>query len=214
MKKQNYTEERMLTETMDKVKVIATYELDRYEPRILGSCDYACESAVEDIKESCKIWTSPRRDYSMLTNVELDQDEILTGTTLAEDLDNYQNYLDTTFGEGEYEAFVLGAYIHSGTAFSVNKCGNHVCRFDSSQLGFIGLKRNSDDYYSAKNPDHVADVLTAAWNGEFSEYQVIDNLTNDVIDSIVTADYHEAQTWCSEAEDKYHVSFDNVDPIY
>ena len=75
--------------------------------------------------------------------------------------------------------------------------------------------------YSAEHPDKVADMLTAAWEGEFNEYQVIDNLTDEcALDdngdyvSIVTADYKEAQEWCKKVGEKYGISFDNVTPIY
>ena len=214
MNKQNYNEEHTLDTATNKVKVTITYELDRYDPQIYGGCQEICEETVKEIQEVSKIWTSQKGDYAGLTNVKLDPDEVFTGKTLTEDLEKYQQYLDKTFGKDEYEAFVLGAYIHSGTSFSVNKSGNHVCRWDSSQLGFIGLKKNVEDIYSAKHPDKVAEMLTAAWEGEFLEYQVVDNLTNDVVDSIVTADYKEAQDWCAKAEEKYHVSFDGINPVY
>lgn len=56
----------------------------------------------------------------------------------------------------EYEAFVLGAYIHSETSFSISKTGDHRCRFDSCNLGFIGVPKGT-------NPDKIAEELTAAW---------------------------------------------------
>lgn len=214
IKKENYKINRILSEDNNNVTIIETYDLPRYSARVCNDCHYECEAVIEDIREYCKIWIPKRSDYSTLANVELDANEVFTGKCLSEDLVNYQKYLDDTFGKDEYEAFVLGAYIHSGTAFSVNKEGNHVCRFDSSQLGFIGLKKNTEDCYSAEHPDKVADDLTAAWEGEFNEYQVIDNLTNDVIDSIITADYDEAGKWCDKAKEKYNVNFDDVESIY
>ena len=215
MTKENYNEHRLLDEATGRVKVTETYDLPRYRGRILSGCEYECEAVVSDIKEDCKIWTSQRSDYSILTNVELDPNEIFIGNSLSEDLEYYQKYLDRTFGKGEYEAFVLGAYIHSTTSFSVNKCGNHVCRFDSSQLGFIGLRKDkSKAHYSAENPDEVAEQLTAAWNGEYSEYEVIDNLTDDTVDCLVTADYKEYQDWCVKAKEKYNVDFSEINPIY
>ena len=201
------------------VKVTETYDEPRYMPRIWGNCEWECENTINEIKECCKIYV-PKGDYKNLTTFEIDYDE-LTGKTLEEDREIFQKLLDKEFGEGEYEAFVLGAYIHSGTAFSVNKTGNHVCQWDSSQLGCIGLKKNVEDMYSAEHPDKVADMLTAAWEGEFNEYQVIDNLTDEcALDdngdyvSIVTADYKEAQEWCKKVGEKYGISFDNVTPIY
>lgn len=210
MNKTNYNIERTLLG--DKVKVVESYELERYTPRIIGSCQSSCEMVMDDIKESCKIYV-PRGEYKWLSNFEMNYDD-LTGNTLEEDRQIFQNKLDEAFGKDEYEAFVLGAYIHSGTAFSVNKEGNHVCRFDSSQLGFIGLKKNTEDCYSAEHPDKVANDLNAAWNGEFNEYQVIDNLTDDIEDSIITADYDEARKWCDKAKEKYNIDFDNVEPLY
>ena len=102
-------------------------EVDRYTPRIDGLCVWICEDTVDEIKRECKIGV-PRGEYSSLCNFDMDYD-LLTG-----DLETFQNELDEQFGSHKYEAFVLGAYIHSGTSFSVNKCGNRVCRFDSSRL--------------------------------------------------------------------------------
>lgn len=76
---------------------------------------------------------------------------------------------DNEFGEGKYEAFVLGAYIHSGTSFSISKTGDHRCRFDSCNLGFIGVPKSM-------NVDEIAEELTAAWEGEYKGY---DNLLDD-----------------------------------
>jgi len=210
MNKTNYNMERTLLG--DKVKVVESYELDRYTPRIVGNCQAECEMVVSEIKECCKIYV-PKGDYKCLTNFEINYED-LNGASLEEDRQIFQKKLDEAFGKDEYEAFVLGAYIHSGTSFSVNKEGNHVCRFDSSQLGFIGLKKNTEDCYSAEHADKVAEDLTAAWEGEFMEYQVIDNLTDDVETAMVTADYHDATEWCDKAKEKYGVNFDNVEPLY
>ena len=206
------------TENPNKVKVVEMYEVDRYEPRICN-CQEECETTIEEIKECCKIYV-PKGDYRNLTTFEINYDD-LTGQTLQEDLEIFQKKLDEEFGKDAYEAFVLGAYIHSGTAFSVNKTGNHVCRFDSSQLGFIGLRKGIDDYYSAEHPDHVANMLTAAWEGQFNEYFVYDNLTQDMTyddqaepENLVTADYKEARAFCNKMKEKYGVNFDNAQVTY
>lgn len=86
----------------------------------------------------------------------------------------------------KYEAFVLGAYIHS---FSISKTGDHRCRFDSGTLGFIGVPKGT-------NPDEIAEELTAACNGEY------DNLTDD---SICSYDYNELEKWKEEARSKYNI---------
>lgn len=206
------------TENPAKVRVVEIYEVDRYEPRICN-CQEECETTIEEIKECCKIYV-PKGDYRDLTTFEINYDD-LTGKTLEEDREIFQKKLDEEFGKDVYEAFVLGAYIHSGTAFSVNKTGNHVCRFDSSQLGFIGLKKGIDDYYSAEHPDHVADMLTAAWEGQFNEYFVYDNLTEDMTyddqaepEHLVTSSYKEARAFYDKMKEKYGVDFDNAQVIY
>lgn len=204
------TETRTLNETTGKVEIITTRVIDRYTPRIEGRCDWYCDDVVDEIKRVCKIYV-PRGDYTSLSNFDMDYDK-LDGETLSEDLAIFQNELDSQFGKGKYEAFVLGAYIHSGTAFSVNKCGNRVCRWDSSQLGFIGLPVNPDEYYDSEHPDNVADELTHAWNGEYCEYQIYDELNEDIVDSCMSAET--PSEWIESAEKTYHVSFDDVEPMY
>ena len=206
------TETRTLNETTGKVEIITTRTVDRYTPRIDGCCDWICEDTVDEIKRECKIYV-PRGEYSSLSNFDMDYDKL--DGTLAEDLETFQNELDEQFGSHKYEAFVLGAYVHSATAFSVNKCGNRVCRFDSSQLGFIGLpvdSNNGEFYYTADKPDKVADELTNAWNGFYNEYQIYDELEEEVVDSCVSAET--PSEWIESAEKTYHVSFDGVDVSY
>lgn len=172
------------------VHVVEEYDIPRYEVQVRDDCFDECEMIVEEIKDCCKLWVKAR-DYSNLTNVELDEDEVF-------DLAGYQKFLDNKFGEGKYEAFVLGAYIHSGTSFSISKTGDHRCRFDSGTLGFIGVPKGT-------NPDEIADELTAAWNGEYQGYEIYDNLTDDYIDSICDYDYKNLKKWKEEAREKYGV---------
>ena len=155
------------------VHVVEEYDIPRYEMRVRDDCSDECEMAIKDIKTYCKLWVKSR-NYSNLTNVEGDFD----------DLAGFQSAI----GE-EYEAFVLGAYIHSGTSFSISKTGDHRCRFDSGTLGFIGVPKGT-------NPDEIAEELTAAWNGE---YEIYDNLTDDYVDYICDYDYKNLEKWKEEA---------------
>lgn len=161
-----------------KNEIVEEYDIPRYEMRVRDDC----EMAIEDIKYCCKIYVKSR-DYSNLTNVEGDFD----------DLAGFQSAI----GE-EYEAFVLGAYIHSGTSFSISKTGDHRCRFDSGTLGFIGVPKGM-------NPDKIAEELTAACNGEYEGYEIYDNLTDDYVDSICDYDYKNLKKWKEEAREKYGV---------
>ena len=209
MNKTNIRRHKKLNEVFGKVvHVTEEYDLPRYEVRVRDDFTDECEMTVEEIKDCCKLWVKSY-NYSNLTNVELDEDEVFEGKSLAGDLASYQKFLDREFGEGEYEAFALGAYIHSGTSFSISKTGDHRCRFDSGTLGFIGLKKNVDDCYSAKHPEKVADALTAAWNGEYQGYEIYDNLLDDYVDSICDHDYNNLEEWKKSAKLKYDVEFDD-----
>ena len=199
MKKTNFTQNRNQIESNpNSILITETYELPRYTPRIYCA-DWECDFVVDNIKENCQIWT-PCRDYRSLSNFELD-DEELTGS-LSKDLEIFESKV----GEN-YKCFVLGAYIHSGTSFSLTKGGDHRCRFDSSQLGFIAIPKDW-------NEDEVASDLTAAWEGEFMEYQVIDELTGDCVDSITTADLYKDKKYIDEFESKYGVDFSDCEVIY
>ena len=200
--KTNVRRHKKLNEVFGKVvHVVEEYDIPRYEMRVRDNCSDECEMAIEEIKYFCKLWVKSR-NYSNLTNVELDEDEVFEGKSLAGDLVGYQKFLDNKFGEGKYEAFVLGAYIHSGTSFSISKTGDHRCRFDSGTLGFIGVPKGM-------NPDKIAVELTAAWNGEYQCYEIYDNLLDDYVDSICSYDYNELKEWKKSAKLKYDVEFDD-----
>ena len=164
------------------VHVVEEYDIPRYEMRVIDDCSDECEMVVEEIKDCCKIWVKSR-NYSNLTNVEGDFD----------DLAGFQSAI----GE-EYEAFVLGAYIHSGTSFSISKTGDHRCRFDSGTLGFIGVPKGT-------NLAKIAEELTAPWEGEYEGYDIYDNLLDDYVDSICDYDYNSLKKWKEEAREKYGV---------
>ena len=198
MNKTNIRRHKKLNEVFGKVvHVTEEYDLPRYEVRVRDDCSDECEIAIQDIQNHCKIWVKSR-NYSNLTNVELDDDEVFEGKSLAGDLASYQKFLDREFGKGKYEAFALGAYIHSGTSFSISKTGDHRCRFDSGTLGFIGVPKGT-------NLAKIAEELTAAWEGEYEGYEIYDNLTDDYVDSICDYDYENLKKWKEEAREKYGV---------
>lgn len=63
-------------------------------------------------------------------------------------------------------------------------------------------------------------MLTAAWEGQFNEYFVYDNLVGDMTydeqgepENLITADYDTARTFCDKMKEKYGVDFDNTQVI-
>lgn len=213
MEKINFNQKKTV-DAAGRVQVCETYTLPRYSARAFGGCDWVCESTIDDLKSAAIIWVGSR-EFSSLTNIPCPSavDDLLTGD-LQKDLAAFQKFLNREYGRGKYEAFVLGAYVHGSADFSINKSGNRVCRWDSSQVGFIGLPRKKDDFYCADNAANVANELSAAWNGEYVESQVVDNLTDDIVDAITTADYIEEHEWRKQAEEKYGVDFDSVETVY
>ena len=222
MKKENFERTVNETENPNVIRVTESYEIPRYSGKIYGDCDWYCEDIVSGLKNDCKIWTRKGKDFGSLCNIwESDYElyDFLTGN-LEQDLEIFQKKLDRKFGKGKFEAFVLGAYIHSGTSFSINKVGNRVCRWDSSQLGFIGIPKNGDgDYgYKAEDASVIADELTDAWEGGFLNYQVVDEFTGDAVDENIfgTASgcLREENEWKEKTEQKYGIKWDSVDVIY
>lgn len=211
MIKENFEEKRVCEGNV--VHVTQTFDIPRYTGRMYGNCREYCDMTYDLIQDECKIWCGAR-NFSKLSNVEFEP----KGDTLQEDLQAFQKMLDKEFGKGKYEAFVLGAYIHGGTSFSINKCGNHVCRFDSSQLGFIGLinepKETTEHNYISSEADMVAEELTACWEGEFVNCMVIDEETEEVVDEICSYQYNALEKFKVDAKEKYGVDFDEVKIVY
>lgn len=155
----------------------------------------------------CKIWT-PIRDFSNLCT-EKDFEPI--GDSLQDDKKLFQRYLDREYGKGQYKAYVLGAYIHSGVSFSVSDEGDHRCKWDSSQLGFIGLPTKEAEECWLNDPNKVARELTALWEGEYTIYEIKDELTEDYIESLTTYDYKQYLEFREKCKKEYDVDFDKVE---
>jgi hypothetical protein len=192
------TEERKLLENGN-VQQIITKELPRYK----GYENYSqaeCEMVVEDFKENCKIWTTKhsREGFEMLDTKENWEPE---GESLSEDLDSYQKYLDDTYGTGKYEAYTIGAYIHSAVSFAFGKSEDRRCQWDSGTIGFIGIP------VEWKELGKQAQILSDAWNGYISVLEVVDNLTEETVDEIYSTEgWNTIQEWKEDVKEKYGVT--------
>lgn len=191
------TEERKLLENGN-VQQIIIKELPRYE----GYETYSqaeCDFIAEDFKENCKIWTTKhsREGFDMLDTKENWEPD---GNSLQEDLESFQKYLDEEYGKEKYEAYTIGAYIHSAVSFSFLKGLDTRCRWDSGNIGFIGIP------VEYKN-DFKAQTLSDAWNGYISVLEIVDNLTGEVVDEIYsTEDWNTIQKWKENVKQKYGVT--------
>lgn len=183
------------------VEITTTQRVARYVPRIVQMfSSQFYDSLMEEFHQNHPM-TVFHRDYSNLTSFEfgdMDNDETYT-------LEDYQKALDEAYGEGEYEAFVLGAYIHSSTSFSITKTGDNRCKWDSSNLGFIGIPKSEID-----KTRKLASELTDIWEGNFYDYIVYDNLEQAIADNVVTNSSHDNES-VKALEQQFNVDFSNVD---
>ena len=192
------------------VEITTVTEVPRYSGRAFAEDQAFYDTEMDILKGQVKMWVGAR-DYTGLTTEDNFEPNM---NNLEADRQSFQRYLDREYGKGKYEAYVLGAYVHSGTSFSISKEGDHRCRFDSGQLGFIGLPTDTkaEPFYS--NPNEVANELTALYNGEYFTYEVIDELTEEEVAMTTTCRYKDYVEFAKEAKEKYNVDFDKVEVQY
>lgn len=175
-------EEKKLLDN-NKIQVTTVSEIDRYE-----GCEYysqaECKLIFEDFKEQNKIWTTKhsREGFDSLDTKEGWEPE---GKSVVEDMESFQKYLDETYGKNKYEAYALGAYVHSGVFFAFNKGEDTRCRWDSGTVGFVGINKET---YDGVDLNSLASQLSDAWNGAISVLEVWDNYENDVADEILSTE--------------------------
>lgn len=167
-----------------KVQVITTTEIDRYQ----GFEEYdeaTCDMVREDFMEQNKVWITKhnREGFDCLDTGENWEPE---GKSVEDNVESYQKYLDEEYGEGKYEAFALGAYIHGAVSFAFNKGEDNRCRWDSGTVGFVGL--NKECQY---NTTLLASQLSDGWNGCIERIYVWDNYEEDVVDEVSSLDTDE-----------------------
>jgi len=199
------------------VEITTIKEVPRYSGRII--CDsYRCKEFLEcEVKENdVLIWTNVR-DYSFMKNWDFDTD-ILTGN-LMEDKAILQAKIDEERGQGKYKVYILGAYIHGATSFSISEEGDHRCRWDSSQLGFIAVSTDTNMPWNVSNVNRLATMLTSLYEGYVFEYEIYDEATEDqeIVDSCYFIDGIDDEAcgdFCKEALAKYNIDFRKIQPHY
>lgn len=189
-----------------KIQVVKTEEIERYEGRIFYSQSNV-DFAIEDFKTNNKCWAigNSREGFDVLDTGENWEPG---SHSVAEDITHFQLYLDKTYGVGRYEAFALGAYIHSGVSFSISKGADTRDKWDSGTIGFIGIPKESIEYYKQQGLgiNHYASFLSDAWNGCLGEMIVWDNYNEDVVDSIWTTDpIKTINEWKERMKEEYGV---------
>lgn len=185
----------------NKVEITTVTQVDRYVGREYYS-QTECEMIIEDFVEQNKVWTlkHSREGFDSLDTKEGWEPE---GESLAADLESFQKYLDETYGKDKYEAYTLGAYIHSAVSFAFNKGEDNRCRWDSGTCGFVGINK---EMYDGVDLNSLASQLSDAWNGWVSILEVWDNYEDDVVDEIVSIESIKSiNDWKQKMKEKYGV---------
>ena len=175
-------------------------EIPRYE----GICNYSqaeCEMIAEDFKNLNKVWTI-KHNREGFDSLDTKEDWEPEGNSVCEDIESFQKYLDETYGEGKYEAYALGAYIHSAVSFAFNKGEDNRCHWDSGTCGFVGINKELN-----VDLNQYASQLSDAWNGYVYVLEIWDNLNDEVVDEILSTESCKAiSEWKDKMKEQYGVT--------
>lgn len=178
--------EKVISVSLEDDNTVKTVK-EVYEPRYEGREYYSqaeCDLIFEDFKEHNKIWTAKhsREGFDCLDTKEDWEPE---GKSVVEDMESFQKYLDDTYGKDKYEAYALGAYIHSAVSFAFNKGEDTRCRWDSGTIGFVGINK---EMYDGIDLNSVSSQLSDAWNDCVSVLEVWDNYEDDVVSEVLSTE--------------------------
>ena len=175
-------------------------EIPRYE----GICNYSqaeCEMIAEDFKNLNKVWTI-KHNREGFDSLDTKEDWEPEGNSVCEDIESFQKYLDETYGKDKYEAYALGAYIHSAVSFAFNKGEDNRCRWDSGTCGFVGINKELN-----VDLNQYASQLSDAWNGWVYVLEIWDNLNDEVVDEILSTESCKAiSEWKDKMKEQYGVT--------
>ena len=175
-------------------------EIPRYE----GICNYSqaeCEMIAEDFKNLNKVWTM-KHNREGFDSLDTKEDWEPEGNSVCEDIESFQKYLDETYGKDKYEAYALGAYIHSTVSFAFNKGEDNRCRWDSGTCGFVGINKELN-----VDLNQYASQLSDAWNGYVYVLEIWDNLNDEVVDEILSTESCKViSEWKDKMKEQYGVT--------
>lgn len=173
-------------------------------PRYEGICNYSqaeCEMIAEDFKNLNKVWTM-KHNREGFDSLDTKEDWEPEGISVEKDIKSFQKYLDETYGKDKYEAYALGAYIHSAVSFAFNKGEDNRCRWDSGTCGFVGINKELN-----VDLNQYASQLSDAWNGWVYVLEIWDNLNDEVVDEILSTESCKAiSEWKDKMKEQYGVT--------
>lgn len=151
-------------------KVVVTYEeeLPRYGIRKLPA-DYWWEGGeFEDYLLNLGI-VSYSISYPFLNNCDYKNDS----RDKYEVLEDFKKWIKKQYKD--YDVYVIQEYRHSGSVFHLTSTADNIDKWDSGVVGFIGMPKK-------ENVSHLANMITDVYNGSVDVVEVVDNLTDDVVE--------------------------------
>ena len=183
------------------VQVTTVKEIPHYE----GFWQYdqsTCECVSEDFVEQNKVWITSHEREGFKSVFDTGEDWEPECNSVEDDIESFQKYLNETYGEGKYEAYALGAYIHSAVSFAFNKGEDNRCRWDSGTCGFVGINKELN-----VDLNQYASQLSDAWNGYVYILEIWDNLNDEVVDEILSTESCKAiNEWKDKMKEQYGVT--------
>lgn len=176
------------------LEITTIKEVPRYIPCIFKETKDYHDSVIKEIMEDCYIVTT-HPDYEILNNYSFKIDR-----PFIDALKGFQDMLDKTVLV--CEAFILSVNRKDNT-FSISKTGVNIESTDIIDIGLIGLSIEE-----VSNIDNIAQDLTDAWNGNFYNFSVYDNLKEKIVDSI--SHNNRNHPLVKSMERNYNVNFDNL----
>lgn len=173
-------------------------------PRYKGFWKYSeceCEMIMNDFTDNNKVWITSHEHEGFKSVMDTKEDWEPKKESVEKDIESFQKYLDETYGKDKYEAYALGAYIHSAVSFAFNKGDDNRCRWDSGTIGFVGISKELN-----VDLNQYASQLSDSWNGWIQEIGIWDNYEEEVVDSILsTESVKYINEWKAKMKEQYGV---------
>lgn len=181
-----------------KVEILTSRIVNRYTLRVedMDPCWY--DEMISDLHEKCvfAIADVTGRNFKHLDNTDWAEGFDRIG---PDSKSEFEDWLKEYIPERKFRVFYVQVYEHSGVAFTVSWKRELKDQWDSSIIGLVAVPLHEEDgemfdfchgdVALRGNVDEILRVfsryLTDLWEGSFKEYQIIDELTGDVEDSII-----------------------------
>lgn len=137
--------------------------------------------------------------YAWLNNANFSSDS----RNASEVLELFTKYINKKY-KG-YKVYVIQEYRHSGSCFHLTETTKKIDEWDSGIVGFMALPKT-------ENATTIANMITDVYNGTIDLIEVVDNETEEIVDSyeywLNTDSYKKYKEIQKDIKDKYGLDID------